>query len=517
MWKMLILLILILTNVLLQSQIESKKLNGIDAYIKKALTTFEVPGASVAVVKNGKVILAKGFGKKTLDKTQPVDSQTLFGIASNTKALTATALALLVEEGKIEWDKPVINYLPWFRMSDPYVTSEMTIRDLLVHRSGLGLGSGDLLWWPTSTYTRKEIIQRLRFVPLATSFRSAYAYDNVLYTVAGEVIKEVSGQVWEDFVSQRILKPVGMAGSDVRHSATTKYPNVASTHARVEGEVQKIAPFTSDNVNPAGGINSNAEDMAKWMIVQLDSGRLADGSYLFPPHVTKELWNLVTPIPIKESEPELAPMRTNFKGYALGFRVQDYRGYKLVTHTGGLPGYLSLVAMIPELKLGVTVLTNQESSAAFNSIGFYVLDKFMRVEAHDWITAYENVLKRKADKTSKTLELARSLRNMSSKPSLPLVQYAGKYEDNWYGKIDIIYDDGKLIMKFGHTPELVGTLEHWQYDTFVVRWHDRSLRADAYVTFYLNEKGKVEQARMKPFSPEVDFSFNFQDLLLIPI
>lgn len=512
-----VVLYFVLSFVSVSVQQKSIPLQEIESNIHRALNTFEVPGAGVAIVKDGQVVIAKGYGIKTLGESDSVDSKTLFGIASNTKAFTATALALLVEEGKIEWDKPVINYLPWFRMSDPYVTNEMTIRDLLVHRSGLGLGCGDLLWWPASTYTRKEIIQRLRFVPLATSFRSAYAYDNVLYTVAGEVIQEVSGQVWEDFVSQRILNPAGMNGSDVRHSATKKYPNVASTHAIVESKLQIIPPFTSDNVNPAGGINSNAEDMAKWMIVQLDSGRLADGSFLFSPQTTKELWTLVTPIPIYEPAPELSPMRTNFKGYALGFRVQDYRGYKIVTHTGGLPGYLSLVVMIPELKLGVTVLTNQESSAAFNSIGFYILDKFLGVQEYDWITAYNKVLKRRKLRTNETLEIARNLRNTSSNPSLALEQYAGKYEDIWYGKIDIIYDKDQLIMKFGHTPDLAGTLEHWQYETFVVRWHDRSLRADAYVTFYLNEKGKIELARMKPFTPDVDFSFNFQDLLLKPV
>src|SRR4051812_4144530 len=241
----------------------------IDRFVADVMKTFEVPGISLAIVKDGHVLVAKGYGVKEMGKPALVDSDTKFGIASNTKLFTATALGILVEEGKIAWDRPVIDYLPAFRLSDPFVTSNMTIRDLLVHRSGLGLGAGDLLWWPLSTYNRKEIVQRLRYIPLATSFRSAYAYDNVLYLVAGELIEAVSGERWEDFVATRILKRVGMMSSNVRHSDAARGGNVATPHAPVDGRVRPIAPFTSDNTNPAGGINSNAEDMAKWMIVQL--------------------------------------------------------------------------------------------------------------------------------------------------------------------------------------------------------------------------------------------------------
>src|SRR5260221_3441605 len=206
------------------------------------MRTFEVPGLALAVVKDGKVLLAKGYGVRKLGEAAPVDARTRFGIASNTKVFTATALGLLVEEGKLAWDQPVIRYLPWFAMYDPYVTRELTIRDLLVHRSGLGLGAGDLLWWPASTYDRKEVARRLRYIKPATSFRSPYAYDNVLYSVAGEVIERVSGQSWEDFVASHILQPVGMTGSTVRHSDATAAGNIATTHAEMDGTVRVIAP-----------------------------------------------------------------------------------------------------------------------------------------------------------------------------------------------------------------------------------------------------------------------------------
>src|SRR5712692_10552116 len=285
-----------------------------DAYVARTMKQFAVPGLAIAVVKDGRIVLAKGYGVRRLGDTARVDERTLFGIASNTKAFTATAIGLLVEEGKLQWDAPVVNYVPWFQMYDPFVTRELTIRDLLVHRSGLGLGAGDLLWWPSSTYDRKEVARRLRYIKPATSFRSAYAYDNVLYLVAGEVIEAVSGQSWEDFVSSRILAKVGMTGSNVRHSAAVpgkNSSNVAATHARVGGTVRPIAPFESDNTNPAGGINSSAEDMAKWLRVQLAGGVLPDGSRLFSPATARQLTTIVTPLPTNDPPPELAPLKSN--------------------------------------------------------------------------------------------------------------------------------------------------------------------------------------------------------------
>jgi len=490
---------------------------SLDAYVASVMKEFDVPGVSIAVVKDGKKIFAKGYGVRKLGEPTPVDGRTLFGIASNTKAFTATALALLVEEGKIKWDDPVINHLPWFQMSDPYVTRELTIRDLMVHRSGLGLGAGDLLWWPPSTYNRKEITERLRYLPLATSFRSAYAYDNVLYTVAGEVIQAVSGLTWEEFVQQRILLSVGMTTSKMRQREFDPSGNTAITHAKVDGRLQIVKPFASDNTNPAGGINASAEDMAKWMIVQLDSGRVSEGKRLFSRATTVELWSLVTPIPIRPPSGDLAPLRSNFNGYGLGFGVRDYRGYKTVSHTGGLPGYLSRLTLIPELKLGITVLTNQESGGAFNAITYYVLDKFLNAPKHDWLSAFKRGEMRADSLANVAEQRTMGSRDSLSKPSLALTKYAGTYRDAWYGDIAIAQENGKMILRFTKTPVLVGTMEHYQHDTFIVRWHDRELRADAYITFAMNPDGTIDQAKMKAVSPATDFSFDFHDLLLKPV
>jgi len=489
---------------------------GFDALVARAMKTFEVPGMGIAVVKDGKVVLAKGYGVRKLGEPAPVDAQTLFGIASNTKAFTATALGLLVEEGKIAWDVPVTRYLPWFQMWDPYVTREMTVRDLLVHRSGLGLGAGDLLIFPETTYSRRQILERLRFVKPATSFRGAYAYDNILYLAAGEVIAAVSGQTWEDFIGERILKKVGMAGSRPRHSSDVAGMNLAIPHAPIEMGIVPVPPDENDNMNPAGGILSNAEDMAKWMLVHLGEGRLADGTRLFAAKTERELTSLVTPIPISDPSAELAAQRMNFRGYALGFSVNDYRGRKVVSHTGGLTGYVSRLVMIPELELGIAVLTNQESGEAYNSVIYAVLDHNMGVPPTDWAQAYLKVKERGIAGTAEALKKAAAKRDAAARPSLPLADYAGTYEDAWYGPISIALEGGKLVMSFAKTPGMVGDMEHWSRETFVVRWRDRELRADAYVTFTLDPDGAIVEARMKAFSPDTDFSYDFQDLLLKP-
>jgi CubicO group peptidase (beta-lactamase class C family) len=492
-------------------------MRDLDGYVARVMRAFDVPGVSLAVVKDGEVVVAKGFGVRRLGEAPPVDARTLFGIASNTKVFTAVALGLLVEEGKLRWDGRVIDYLPAFQMWDPYVTRELTIRDLLVHRSGLGLGAGDLLWWPPSTYDRKEIARRIRFIPPSTSFRSAYAYDNVLYLVAGEVIEALSGQSWEAFVSARILAKVGMTSSNVRHSAAAQKGNVASPHAPIDGKVRPVQAFDSDSTNPAGGINSCADDMAKWLQVLLNEGALAGGSRLFSVATWRQITSPVTPQPNNPPPPELSAMRSNFRAYALGLEVRDFRGFGVLTHTGGLPGYLSRVLLVPDLKLGVAVLTNQESGEAFDAIAYAIADAYIGGVQSSWLEGFEKLGARAAARTAEADRQTASSRNAASKPSLPLGRYAGTYRDGWYGDVTIADEGGKLVIRFGKTPLLVGDLEHWQYDTFVARWRERELRADAFVTFSLKPDGTIDQVKLQAVSPATDFSYDFQDLLLRPI
>ncbi|MEO8621668.1 MAG: serine hydrolase [bacterium] len=490
---------------------------GFDAYVERVIKTFDVPGVAVAIVKDGKVVVAKGYGVRALGKPERVDAETRFGIASNTKVFTATAIAMLVEQGKIEWDAPVIRYLPDFAMYDPFVTRELTVRDLLVHRSGLGLGAGDLLWWPASTYDRAEIARRLRYIKPATSFRSAYAYDNVLYLVAGQLIEKVSGQSWEDFVRTRILVPIGMTTSTVRHADAANGGNVATTHAEVNGVVRQIAPMVSDNTNPAGGINSTAADMAKWMIVQMDSGRISPQTRLYTPASTRQIWSIVTPTPVgSRVRAGFEHLRPNVSGYALGLGISDYRGNLKLQHSGGLPGYVSLVTMIPGKRLGVAVLTNQESSEAFNAITLRAIDNYLNVPELDYLGLFAALRDTARMQLARANSRAAAARDSNSGPSLPLAKYAGRYVDAWYGDVDIALEGKALVMRFSHTPQLVGDVTHWQHDAFLVRWRDRELRADAYATFALNPDGTIDQLKMAPASDDVDFSFDFQDLLLKP-
>ena len=489
---------------------------GLDGYVNRVMGAFEVPGLALAIVRNGQVVLARGYGVRNIELPDSVDAHTRFGIASNTKAFTATALALLVEEGRLEWDAPVIRYLPWFQMWDPWVTREITVRDLLVHRSGLGLGQGDLLGWPPSDRTREEIVRAIRWLKPATSFRSAYAYDNVLYHVAALVIESVSGLTWEDFVATRIIEPLAMSDTRVSRASTREGGNVATPHAQVDGSVRPVRPFDATNTNASGGINASATDMASWMLVQLDSGRVAGAGRLFSPRTTSELWSIVTPIPFDPPPPELAPLGRSFNGYGLGFAVRDYRGRQMVTHTGSLPGYVSRLTLIPGLDLGVVVLTNAEQGAAFESITHHVLDYYLGAPEHDWLGAYVSLGARRDSARELQLRTATVTRDTMSRPSLALAEYAGVYADPWYGNVVVEQAGGGLAIRFTRTPVLVGDLEHWQHDTFLVRWRDRELRADAYITFDLSPDGRIQAARMVPASPAVDFSYDFQDLELTP-
>jgi CubicO group peptidase (beta-lactamase class C family) len=493
----------------------------LDAVVERTRKTFDVPGIAVAVVKDGRVVYAKGFGVRRVGDPAPVGPDTLFGIASNTKAFTTAAIAMLAEEGKLAWDDRVVDRLPGFRLYDPYVSQELTIRDLVTHRSGLGLGSGDLLVFPTTNYTRDEIVHRIRFLKPASSFRSKYAYDNLLYLVAGEIVQRVTGKTWDEFVTERIFEPVGMTRSSTTAKALFAGGDVATPHSRVDGEVRPIVPDNIDNAAPAASINSSVADLAKWMIVQLDAGVLRDAEgkergRLFSAASSREMWSPQTILPISDPPPPIAATRPNFATYGLGWFLSDYRGRKVASHTGGLAGYLSKVTLVPELKLGVVVLTNQEEGGAFQAPTYHVLDAYLGATPTDWVAAYAEARRKQRGDADEAVRKAEAARAKDSKPSLPLERYAGRYVDPWRDDVTIAVESGRLVLRFGRTEKLVGDLEHWQYDTFVARWRDRSLHADAYVTFSLKPDGTIDEMKMLPVSPLTDFSFDFQDLLFKP-
>ncbi|MBO9572599.1 MAG: beta-lactamase family protein, partial [Chitinophagaceae bacterium] len=426
------------------SQKQPELLPGMDNYINKVLQTFNVPGAAVAIVKDGKVLSAKGYGVKQSGTNDKVDENTLFLIASNTKAFTATALAMLVEEGKIKWEDKVIDHLSWFKMSDDYVTTHMTIRDLLVHHSGLKAYAGDILLFPPTTYSRREILNKLEKLPLVHDFRTVYAYDNILYLAAGELVETVSGLTWEDFVKTRIFDKVGMKESISRYSLLKNKTNFSFGHTSKNNEIHVVENFRdrdiSDAGDPAGGICSNATDMANWLITQLDSGKTPLNGAIFHPASTKELWQIVRPIPIGKVPAEIKPSQKNFWGYALGFRKYNYKQYQVIGHGGALHGFVSQIAMVPELDLGVVVLTNQESSGAYWSIINHVLDYYMQNPSFDWIGGYKKIQDSSAAKSLAKKKKEEVIRNVKGKPSLSLERYEGIYDDELMGNVIIKKD-----------------------------------------------------------------------------
>lgn len=501
-----------------------EQLQDFDAYVDAVRKQFDVPGIAVAIVKDGRIVLERGYGLRELGKPEAVDAHTLFAIASNTKAFTSASLSMLADEGKLSLDDRVIDQLPWFRMSDPYVTREMRVRDLLAHRSGLGLGAGDLLYWPGTDYSNEEVARRLAEVPLSGGFRGQYAYDNILYGVAQLVIEKASGQSYREFLTQRIFKPLGMDETRYNSDALRAGDNVASGHAKADFKDLQAAPrMTWSNVAGAGGLYSSVHDMSKWMRVQLDGGVYArEGDKeqrLFSAKRQKEMWSVVTPMPIAEpAVPELAPVKPNFSGYGEGWQLTDYRGKKLVWHTGGWPGMVSRVTLVPEHKLGVVVLTNAELGGAFQAVTMRALDAYLGAPKTDWNAAYGAALAKSRGKADEDWNQHLKARDATSKPSLPLSGYAGTYRDPWYGDVYVeAAAGGKLRLRFGRTKDLIGELTPWQHDTFVVRWDQRWLNADAFVNFSLTPDGKVREVRMEAISPLTDFSFDFQDLRLTPV
>ena len=488
----------------------------LDSYVAASMKTFEVPGMAVAAVKDGKILLTKGYGLRKLGDPTPVDEFTMFGIGSNTKAFTTAALATLIDQGKLAWDDPVYQRLPGFVMYDPYVSHEMTIRDLLTHRSGMGLGEGDLLFWPRSTYTRDEIIHKLRFMKPHSSFRSHYAYDNLLYMTAGQIIPAVTGMSWDDYIRQHIFAPLGMEHSNVSTAAYQPGGDYGYPHSRVDGKLQVIPFEVLDNVGPAGAINSCAADMAKWVQLQLNHGKFADrDGHLFSEQRSGEMWSPQTILPTGDLPPQLAALKTNFADYALGWGLREYRGHKLVGHTGGVGGFVSRVMLVPDENLGVVILTNAEEDGAFDAILFHVLDYYFHAPSTDWIANYKAAKDQEEEEAAETMKKAETSRVASSKPSLPLDKYAGTYNDAWYGPITIRAENGGLVISFDHTPSMIGDLQHWQYDTFKAHWRLRTIE-DAFITFSLNPDGTIESAKMAAVSPLADFSFDYQDLLLKP-
>ncbi len=477
----------------------------LEKYITKAYKTWNIPGLSIGIVKDGKIVYTKGFGVRDITKKDKVDENTVFGIASNTKAFTATALAILVDRGKISWDDKVIDYIPYFRMYNNYVTQEMTIRDLLCHRSGLATFSGDLIWY-ASNYSREEVIRRAKFLTPIYGFRENYGYSNIMFLAAGEIIPAVTEKSYDDFIQKEIFEPLEMTNTNSSISKLTGV-NDAVPHNFVDGKSIKIDFVNWDNIAPAGAINSTAADMCNWMVTNINLGSYGANEIV----KNETCWELQTPQLAKKlslGEKQFFK-HLEFKGYGLGWDIMNYRKHKVVNHSGGLDGMISHLAMIPDEKFGFVVLTNSNSSLPY-ALMLQVIDMYCGDFSTDWSDTFYGFKKRSDENDKHTQKIAEDNRNKTSKTTLALDEYAGTYSGNVYGNVKVSVVENALFLEFSPTPLFNCKITHWQYDCFEIKMPKVPSLPSGKVHFVIDENGKVSE--MKIIIPNPDFDFTQMDL-----
>lgn len=459
-------LILLLVPFLAFGQINVDKL---DAYFTKAQKDWGIPGMAVGVIKDGEIVLAKGYGVLEDGKETPVDGNSLFAIASNTKAFISASLAILVDEGKLNWDDPVKKYLPDFSLyDDDYVSNHATIRDLLCHRVGLGTFSGDVIWYKSSL-PASEVVKKAGAVPQAYDFRSGYGYTNLMFITAGEVIAAVSGKSWSEFAAERFFQPLGMERTVTTVTKLPQMKNVATPHKPKDGENLPIEWANWDNMGAAGGIISSVNDMLQWIQLQIEGGSV-DGKQYFSRDRQIDFWTTHNNYRISDNARENYPSR-HFNGYALGWGVFDYGGKFVASHSGGYDGMYSRVAIMPEEKLGFVVLTNSMKGIS-NPLMYYTFDRFLGLDQKDWSASGLRSQQRSEAAHSGRIENYFNARKKNTTPSLSLDEYVGTYTCSMYGDIIIKMENGALTVDFSHAPNLKASLSHWHFDTFQLNWEE---------------------------------------------
>ncbi len=492
---------LIVCTISLNAQI-GQKTADLDAYFQKALVDWDVPAMGIAIVTKDSIIFSKGYGVKDITTKEPADANSLFAVASNTKAFTASAIGLLIDQGKLTWDDKVVDHLPWFKMYDPYVTANMTIRDLLSHRSGLVTFSGDLLWYGT-THTAEEVIRRAQYLKPAYGFRTTFGYSNITYLTAGKIIEKVTGETWDAFIKKSFLQPLGMNSTLTSVSEFTRKTNLTQPHTTDEGKTIKIDYMNWDNIAPAGALLSSANDMSKWLQLQLNNGKWGD-KQIISEKVLNEMWYPQIMNPVSKGSRELWPT-THFKGYGMGWSIFDYHGKKVVSHSGGYDGMISYTAFVPEANIGLVILTNKNSSL-YLPMFYKILDTYLSNETKDWSAFFlEREAKMKEYEIRQKAEHA-AKRAMNTKPGAELQKYTGTYTSKLYGDATVEIKDGKLYVRFVPTPLFHGSLEHWHFDTFTLKFPDVPSLPEGTVNFVFNADGDVEQMRIDIPNPDFDFT-----------
>lgn len=485
----------------------------VDSLMGAAISKLNVVGAAIAIVKDGEVIIQKGYGNLDIESQIKTNEQTNFQIASNSKSFTATALAILVDEGKITWEDKVKDHIPEFKMYNDYVTNNMNIADLLTHRSGLGLGAGDLMLFPDGgNFTVSDVVQVFQHFKPVSAFRTQFDYDNLLYIVAGEVIHRVSGLSFANFIENRILNMIDMKRSSVGRKTLLQDKNVAYPHSITSEKTKKINFFEDELSAPAGGIYSNVTDMTNWMLLLLNRGKYGENleSSLFSVESSKRMWTIHTPIATDESK----RYNTNFLGYGLGWFLTDMKGHLVVSHTGFVPGMHSTVILVPDLGLGICILNNTDAGggALNHSVTSSILDKFFGLNELPWVDMGVKFLSQNASKTDEEAKKVWTLVDSLKQTRFETEKYIGTYSDRWFGDMVVYLKDTDLRIRSVRSPKLDGSMHFYQKDIFAIRWDYRDMNCDALATFSRDEKGNVQSVKMKGISPDIDFSFDFQDL-----
>ena len=460
----LILIVFLLMTSLSYSQ---SSVDSFDKYVESARQQWQVPGLSIVVVKDGKVVFEKGYGVRELGKRDPVMNETLFGSMSTTKAMTVACLAMLVDEGKLRWDDKVIKYLPDFRVGDPYVTNELRVRDLLTHSAGLG--NADFLWSWTPTIANAEVLRRMQYANPAYSLRSSFIYQNIMYLVAGTVIERVSGMPWEQFIRERLFSPLGMKNSFPNLSLSRSYLNRSASHFEVKGKIEVIPEMPADSIAPAGAVWSTADDIGKWVAFMLGDGT-ANGKVLIKPATFNEILKPQVIVPAPQFYPTVAITKPHWMTYGLGWFQHDYRGEMVNFHTGSLDGRTAIIGLMRDKKLGVYIFGNLDHAELRHALMYKVFDVFgFGDNTRDWSSEFKTLYDGIKEQGRKRQEAVRAMRKTGTAPNLPLEAYAGRYSDPFYGSIDIQLSNGKLRANLGNGLE--ADLEHWQFDSFMGTWN----------------------------------------------
>jgi CubicO group peptidase (beta-lactamase class C family) len=488
----------------------------IDSLVAKAMSISPSVGIAIAVVKDGEVIHSKGYGIKSIENKKKVDEHTLFAIASNSKAFTTAALAILIDQGKLKWQDKVIDHIPEFKMYNEYVTANFTIIDLLTHRSGLGLGAGDLMIFPDGAdFDIQDVLKSFQYQKPVSPFRTQFDYDNLLYIVAGEVIARVSGMSWSNFIESRIFMPLDMNNSISTISKMQESANLAFPHDSEGKQIRLLSTYEGDLAAAAGGIYSSAADLSKWMIMQLNSGKYGKNLSLelFSEKQQNEMWKPHTNLWFTTKPTERT--RTHYSAYGLGWGMRDVQGKIVIAHSGVLPGMVSRTVLVPELNLGIVVLTNSlPGGNAYYSISETILDSFLEIEEKAWIKEMAEMAETTGTKSDSVSSAIWKVVNNNNSSTINLDDYTGSYKDNWFGEVEIALKEGNLWFISKRSPKLNGQMFFYKANTFAIKWKYTDMNADAIATFSVNKEGKGIEIKMKGISPNIDSCFDFQDLNL---